>query len=103
MKACQGKCGLSATALKYLACLFMLIDHIGLLLFPQIVVLRDIGRLAFPLFAFMLANGYRHTSNYWHYLLRLSLFAAGFQWFFPQLLKYFCYHGSRPNCHPLRR
>ena len=82
MKALGGKCGLSATALKYLACLFMLIDHIGLLLFPQIVVLRDIGRLSFPLFAFMLANGYRHTSNYWRYLLRLVVFAAGFQWFF---------------------
>ncbi len=82
MWAVGGGRGLSAAALKYLACLSMLLDHIGLLLFPQSVLLRDLGRLAFPIFAFMLANGYLHTANYWRYLLRLVLFAAGFQWFF---------------------
>ena len=86
MKEYWGKVGLSANALKYLSCLFMLIDHIGLLFYPSSVVLRDIGRLAFPIFAFMLANGYRHTSNYWRYLLRLVLFAAGFQWFFARIV-----------------
>ena len=82
MPIVRGKWGLSASALKYLACLLMLIDHMGLLLWPQCIVLRDIGRLSFPIFAFMLANGYRHTSNYWKYLLRLVLFAIGFQWFY---------------------
>lgn len=38
--------------IKILAALFMLIDHAGLILFPEIIILRYIGRLSFPLFAF---------------------------------------------------
>lgn len=72
------KC-LSASALKYLACLSMLIDHTGYLLFPHIAVLRWIGRLAFPVFAFMIANSYRYTADPGKYFLRLLLFAAVFQ------------------------
>ncbi|NLF79696.1 MAG: hypothetical protein GX572_00725 [Clostridia bacterium] len=74
------KFGLNASAIKYLACLFMLLDHIGMLLLPDCLALRGVGRLAFPLFAFMIANGYRHTSAPRRYLLRLILFAVGFQW-----------------------
>ena len=81
----RGK-GLNASGLKYLACLFMLIDHIGVLLLPQYIILRCIGRLAFPIFAFMIANGYVHTSNPKRYLLRLALFAGGVQWFYAQIL-----------------
>jgi hypothetical protein len=78
--------GINASAIKYLACLFMLIDHIGLLLLPELLALRGIGRLAFPLFAFMIANGYQHTANPRRYLVRLVLFAMGFQWFFSQIV-----------------
>lgn len=78
--------GLSAASLKYLACFFMLIDHIGFMLLPQYFFLRGIGRLAFPIFAFMIANGYRHTSNPAKYLLRLAVFAIGFQWFYAQIM-----------------
>lgn len=74
--------GISASGLKYLACLFMLIDHTGYLLFPHIALLRIIGRLAFPIFAFMIANGYLHTSSPAKYLLRLAVFAGVFQWFY---------------------
>lgn len=77
--------GFSAAALKYLACALMLIDHIGALLLPQYFWLRYLGRLAFPIFAFMLVNGYRYTSSPGKYLLRLSLFALGFQWFFAKI------------------
>lgn len=55
--------GLSASTLKILACLFMLIDHIGLKFFPTVAVFRIIGRLAFPLFAFFIAEGCRYTRN----------------------------------------
>lgn len=54
---------LSASTLKLLACLFMLIDHAGLRLFPAYRILRIIGRLAFPLFAFFIAEGCRYTRN----------------------------------------
>lgn len=54
---------LSATGLKLMACLFMLIDHVGVRLFPDILLMRIIGRLAFPIFAFFIAEGCRYTSN----------------------------------------
>lgn len=63
--------GISHTALKWLACLLMLIDHVGMLFFPQIMLFRLIGRLAFPIFAFQIAEGYRHTKHFNRYALRL--------------------------------
>ncbi len=55
--------GLSASTLKIIACVAMFIDHMGLHLFPDIVLFRAIGRLAFPLFAFFIAQGCRYTRN----------------------------------------
>lgn len=57
------KRGFSAFELKVLACVFMLIDHIGYILLPQFEILRVIGRLAFPLFAYFIAEGCRYTKN----------------------------------------
>ena len=48
---------LSGNALKVIACISMLIDHVGMIFFPDVVVLRVIGRLAMPLFAFTFAEG----------------------------------------------
>lgn len=53
----------------------MIIDHLGLFFFPHIFLFRFIGRLAFPLFSWLIANGARHTHNINKYLLRLYLFA----------------------------
>lgn len=53
----------SACTLKILACVFMLIDHMGVLLFPQCEWMRVVGRLAYPLFAFFIAEGCRYTRN----------------------------------------
>ena len=61
--------------LKWIAIITMVIDHMGAILFPQYQILRIIGRLAFPLFAFLLVEGYVHTSNLKKYLGRLLLFA----------------------------
>ena len=55
--------GLSGSALKIIACVLMTIDHIGSRLLPQYAVLRLIGRLAFPIFAFCIAQGARYTRN----------------------------------------
>ena len=54
---------LSGNVLKLLGCLFMLIDHLGMILFPEVFILRAIGRLAYPIFAFMLAEGCFYTKN----------------------------------------
>ena len=53
----------------------MLIDHIGAVLLPEYVVLRCIGRLSFPIFCFLLTEGFFYTKNVEKYILRLALFA----------------------------
>lgn len=65
---------MSALCLRIIASCCMLLDHIGYL-FPALAPLRWIGRLAFPLYAFLLVNGYEHSSNRLRYALRLGLFA----------------------------
>lgn len=53
----------NGNTLKFLACITMLIDHAGILLFPGHDIFRIIGRIAFPIFAFMIAEGCRYTKN----------------------------------------
>lgn len=62
---------MNANQLKLVACLSMLLDHIGYLLFPQVEWLRWCGRLAMPLFAYLVAEGCLHTRNRWRYFLRI--------------------------------
>lgn len=66
---------MSSAMLKIFACIFMLIDHAGLLLFNNNLVLRCIGRLAFPIFAFQSTIGYKNTRNKRKYILRMLIFA----------------------------
>lgn len=60
--------GLTGNQLKILALLLMTVDHIGMLLFPEQMILRLIGRLAMPIFAWMIAEGCRYTKNRLRYL-----------------------------------
>ena len=62
---------LSGNALKILACITMAIDHVGFLFFPYDMIYRIIGRLAFPIFAFLLAEGCRYTRNKLKHFLTL--------------------------------
>jgi hypothetical protein len=57
------KIKLNSNAIKFIALISMTIDHIGLMLFPECMELRYIGRLAFPLFAYMIAEGCFYTRN----------------------------------------
>jgi len=59
--------------IKLLACLFMLIDHAGKMLFPQIPEMRLIGRLAMPMFAYGIAVGAVYTRDPIRYLSRIVL------------------------------
>ena len=54
---------LSGNALKIIAAITMTLDHMGLMLFPRILLLRILGRLAMPIFAFMIAEGCKYTRN----------------------------------------
>jgi len=67
--------GLNDFQLKCIAVLSMLIDHIGMILFPEVTLLRMIGRLAFPMFCFLLVEGFYHTHNVERYMVRLGVFA----------------------------
>ena len=69
------KFGLSGSALKIIAMLSMLVDHIGAGLYPDQMWWRVAGRIAFPIFAFLICEGYLHTRNIKRYALRLGLFA----------------------------
>lgn len=74
---------MSAFTLKITALISMFIDHSAFVLFlhniidqDMYILLRGIGRLAFPIYCFLLVNGFRHTSNRQNYVYRLMLFAG---------------------------
>ena len=54
---------ISGNTLKIIAAISMLIDHAGIMFFPGVKIFRILGRLAFPIFAFMIAEGCRYTKN----------------------------------------
>lgn len=77
MKMAKGKLKfLSANGLKIIAMAAMVIDHASVIFIgPETNVWRCIGRISFPLFAFLIAEGAVHTKNKLKYASRLLLFA----------------------------
>lgn len=69
------KFGLNSFALKVIAMISMGIDHTGAVLFPEVTWLRMIGRLAFPIYCFLLVEGFYHTRDVKKYIGRLAIFA----------------------------
>lgn len=84
--------GLNSNQLKLLALLTMTVDHIGVHLFPQYPILRIIGRLAFPIYAYCIAEGCVHTKNRKKYLMQMAGMALLCQ------LVYFFAMGSLFQC-----
>lgn len=66
---------LNALDLKLLAMALMFCDHLWATLLPSQQWLTNLGRLAFPIFAFQIVEGYFHTHDVKKYLKRLFLFA----------------------------
>lgn len=66
---------LDGTVLKLIACLSMFIDHLGAVCFSGMMGFRIIGRLAFPIYCFLLVEGAVHTRNMKKYILRMGIFA----------------------------
>ena len=69
------KIGLTNNQLKLIAMLTMTFDHVGLILFPGVIFLRLIGRLAFPIFAYMVAEGCHYTRSLPKYLAGIAAIA----------------------------
>ena len=66
---------MSAFVLKVIALISMAIDHTGHLIYGGFSFMNYIGRIAFPIFAFQISEGYTNTSNLKKYFLRLLSFA----------------------------
>ncbi len=86
------KPGLTGNQLKCIALAAMTADHIGVQLFPQVLFLRIIGRLALPIFAYMIAQGCRYTRNKTRYILTIAAVALLCQ------IVYFFAMGSMYQC-----
>ena len=80
MNSLKERLALSAFQLKLIAFVCMLADHTAMVFLSEdsavYLALRLMGRLAFPLYAFLIAEGARRTENTWKYLLRLGKFAV---------------------------
>ena len=66
---------MSSFVLKIIAIISMFIDHVGYVVFGKFSCFNYIGRIAFPIFAFQISEGYVHTKNLKKYFFRLFLFA----------------------------
>ena len=84
--------GMNSNQLKIVALLAMTCDHIGKQLLPQITILQIIGRLAFPIFAYMIAEGCVHTKSKKKYLFTMVGLAVVCQ------IVYFVAMGSLYQC-----
>lgn len=67
--------GITGSGLKIIAIITMVIDHVGAVLFPEQLIFRYIGRLSFPIFCFLLVEGFIYTRNVYKYVVRLGIFA----------------------------
>lgn len=75
------KSGINANILKTIAIIAMVIDHIGVYFMPFIPeilydVLRCIGRIAMPIFSYLIVQGFFHTKNFKKYVIRLGICAV---------------------------
>ena len=66
---------MNALTLKVLAMVFMFLDHLWATLIPGSPWMTNVGRMAFPIFAFQIVEGYFHTHDFKKYAARLLIFA----------------------------
>ncbi len=67
---------IDGTVLKLIAMITMLLDHVGDSFYPGNTWMRAIGRMAMPIFAFCVSEGFRYTHSRKNYLLRMLFFGV---------------------------
>lgn len=81
MSLATQKWPVTSYTIKWIAIVTMLVDHVGVVCYEWLgwseryLFLRHIGRVAFPLFALLLVEGFRYTRSRWRYLRNLLIFA----------------------------
>lgn len=75
----MGNPALNGNQLKLIALIAMTVDHVGMLLFPYEVWFRILGRLAFPIFAYMIGEGCVYTRHRGRYLGKMAGLALACQ------------------------
>lgn len=78
----KNKFGLTNNQLKIIAMISMIIDHVGVALFPGVEILRILGRISLPIYAYMIAEGCKHTKNRKKYFGMIAIMAVIFQLFY---------------------
>lgn len=66
---------MTSFVLKIIAVISMVFDHAGYVIFHEFSFMNYIGRLSFPIFAFLITEGYFHTKNLKKYFCRLLIFS----------------------------
>ena len=67
---------MNRNVLKIIALITMIIDHVGFCFFPDIIWFRVVGRIAFPIYAFFIAQGMYYSRNKQKYITTLFLFGV---------------------------
>lgn len=84
--------GLTSYHIKLLAAATMVVDHIGVVFYPEANWFRMVGRISFPLFVWLLVQGEQYTRNVGRYSLRLAVLGLVSQPFYQLALNV-----ERPN------
>ncbi len=99
---------MSNFVLKIIAMVTMFFDHLGYALYSRFSNFNYVGRIAFPIFAFGISEGYAHTKSKTNYCIRLLMFGiisqVPFMWFNSMFransrFKHFLYPIFRTTCH----
>ena len=75
------KCGINSNMLKTIALIAMVIDHVAYYFSPVMptpiyIICRYIGRIAMPIFVYLLVQGFFHTKDFKKYIIRMGIFAV---------------------------
>lgn len=79
---------LNRNVLKLIAVITMIVDHTAVVFFPRVMILRIIGRISFPIFAYFISEGAKYTKNKLRYFLNMAIMGLFFQKIYGDFVTY---------------